>query len=158
LLPSLGFISRRLAEPIPPELANWKHTRYWFRLEDMNKIREDVRFRHNLIHATQEVAQWVPEGDCVFGVHTAISMMYSQRIFQQPPSPAVNDSEFEKISQACHYFFLVRVAGQLGNNHVEAFYPYDRLSANRIEVVQSWEGSRDADAPTAVLLRLKTTP
>jgi hypothetical protein len=56
LVPTLGFISHRLAEPIDPDLANFKHTRYWFRFEDMNKIREDVRFRQNLIRATQEVA------------------------------------------------------------------------------------------------------
>jgi hypothetical protein len=156
LIPTLGFISHRLAEPIDPELANFKHTRYWFRFEDMNKITEDVRFRHNLIRATQEVALRVPEGECVFGVHTAISMLYSQRIFQQPPSPAVTDSDFERLGNACHYFFLVSAPGAVDEHRVEAFYPKERLSPDRIEIVQSWKGPREADAPTAILLRTRT--
>jgi hypothetical protein len=158
LVPSLGFISHRLAEPIAPELANWKHSRYWFRLQDMTEIREDVRFRHDLILATQQVAQWVPEGDCVYGVHTAISMLYSRRVFYQPPSPIVDDSEFEKLSQSCRYFFLVPVAGQIGSHPVNALYPYDRLSREGTELVQVWKGSRDAEVQTAVLLRSKALP
>ena len=156
LTPSLGFISHRLAEPIAPELANWKHTRYWFRLQDMDKIREDVRFRQNLILATQQVAQWVPEGDCVFGVHTAISMLYSRRVFYQPPSPAVDDSEFENLSRGCDYFFLVPVAGQLANRSVNAFYPDDRLSRERTELIHAWKDPREPDAQIAILLRSKT--
>ena len=158
LLPSLGFISHRLAEPIAPDLANWKHTRYWYRLQDVNEIREDVRFRHNLILATRQVAQSVPEGDCVYGVHTAISMLYSRRVFYQPPSPAVDASEFEKLSQGCRYFFLVPVAGQISNHPVDAFYPYNRLSGDAAELVQAWKDPRDADAQTAVLLRSKGLP
>ena len=157
LIPSLGFISHRLAEPIAPELASWKHTRYWFRLQDVNAIREDVRFRQNLILATRQVAESVPESDCVYGVHTAISMLYSRRVFYQPPSPAVDDSDFEKLSQGCHYFFLVPVAGELGNHPVNAFYPYDRLSRDRTELVKEWKDPREGDAQTAVLLRSKAS-
>jgi len=155
LVPTLGFISHRFAEPIDPELASWKHTRYWFRFQDMTKIREDVRFRQDLIRATQGVAPQVPEGECVFGVYTAISMLYGHRIFLQPPSPAVTDSEFERLGQACNYFWLVAAPGTVGERRVEAFYPKERLSPDRIEMVESWKGAREAEAPTAVLLRAK---
>jgi len=158
LMPSVGFISHRLAEPIAPELANWKHSRYWFRLQDINSIREDVRFRQELIFATRQVAQWVPEGDCVYGVHTGISMLYSRRVFYQPPAPDVDDSEFESLSQGCRYFFLVPVAGQIGNHPVNAFYPSDRLAQDRTELIQTWKDPREAGAQTAVLLRSKASP
>ncbi len=157
LLPSLGFISHRLAEPIAPELANWKHTRYWFRLQEMNEIREDVRFRQNLILASRQVAQSVPEDECVYGVHTAISMLYSRRVFYQPPSPAVDETEFEKLSQACPYFFLVPVAGQIANHPVDAYYPNDRLSPGGTEFVHTWKDPRDPNTQTAVLLHSKAS-
>jgi hypothetical protein len=158
LMPSLGFISDRLAEPIAPELANWKHSRYWFRQQDINSVREDVRFRQDLILATRQVAQWVPQGDCVYGVHTGISMLYSRRVFYQPPSPVVDDSEFEKLSQGCRYFLLVPVAGQIGNHPVDAFYPSGRLSQDRTELIQAWKDPHEGDAQTAVLLRSKAPP
>ncbi|MDR3389742.1 MAG: hypothetical protein P4L92_22095 [Rudaea sp.] len=155
LLPSLGFIAHRFNEPIDPELAAWKHTRYWFRLESMEKITADLTFRQNLIHAAREVRQWVPESDCVFGVHTGIAMLYSRRIFLQPPPPtdgAYNLSA-QAPPQACHYFFLMSTAGQIGNYQVDAFYPNDRLPADRVEIVHAWEDAHNA--PTAILLRLK---
>jgi len=51
----------------------------------------------------------------------------------------------------------VSAPGVVDEHRVEAFYPKERLSADRIEIVQSWKGPREADAPTAILLRSKTT-
>ena len=157
LLPSLAFVTQRLAEPLEPELASWKHTRYWFRLNDMDQIRKDVHFRHDLVLATRQVAQSVPQDNCVFGIHAPISMLYSRRIFRQPPSPALGDSEFDKASQGCQYFFLVPLAGQINQHAVDAFYPVERI-ADKSEIVRMWEDDREPNEQTAILLRLKTAP
>ena len=152
LLPSLGFIGHRLTEPIDPELASWKHTRYWFRFEAMDKIRSDVAFRQNLIQASQEIQQWVPEGECVFGVHTAITMLYGRRIVEQPPPPSDSQQIFEARSQACKYFFLVSAPGSIGSDPAPALYPNERLSPEGVETVHVWKDDRDPKNPTAVLL------
>ena len=153
--PSLGFMFERLAEPIEPGMTAWKHTRYWFRTTDMSSIRADVRFRHDLIAAIKDVSQYVPQGECVFGAHAAISMLYSRRVFQQAPSPDVSDADFARLSNGCHYFFLVPIAGQSGNARVEPYYPQDRLLADNIDLVQAWQDPLEPNAPTAILLRQK---
>ncbi len=155
LLPSLGFMAHQLTEPIDPQLANWKHTRYWFRFEAMDKIRSDVAFRQNLIQAAQEIQQWVPEGDCVFAVHTAIAMLYGRRIVEQPAPPSDSQPVFEERSHACKYFFLMSVPGSIGSDPAPALYPNDRLSPDRVEIVHVWNDDRDPKSPTAVLLRRK---
>lgn len=154
LFPSLGFIAHQLAEPIDPQLANWKHTRYWFRFENMDKIRSDVAFRQDLIQASEEIQQWVPKGECAFAVHTGIAMLYGRRIFEQPPPPSDSPPVFDERSRACQYFFLMAVPGPRSDSE-PAFYPVDRLSSDQIETVHVWKDERDPKSPTAVLLRRK---
>jgi hypothetical protein len=156
LAPSLGFIAQRAAEPVDAELAAWKHTRYWYRLQDMDAIRADVAFRRNLVDATRDVPLWVPENDCVFAVHTAIAMLYGRRIFEQPPGPADDTLQFEEGARLCPYFLLMSAPGQVGGRQVEAFYPSARLPEDRIEVVRTWNDPHSPEVTTAILLRLKS--
>ena len=159
LLPSLGFMMQRLSESIDPALASWKHTRYWFRFEGTDRVRADVANRQDLIHAIHEIGQWVPDKECVFGVHTALSMLHSRRIFHSPPPPPNLDStEFNRSVQSCRYFLLlpskgVVVDGSINGGVVGPFYPYDHLDKKTVKIVRTWEDPRDPKIPTAILLK-----
>jgi hypothetical protein len=155
LLPSLGFLVYRLNEPIDSKLANWKHTRYWFRNDSMEKILSDVQFRQNLIQASQDIGQFVPMGKCVYGVHTAIAMLYGRRIFEQPAPPSASPSSFEERSQACEFFFLAAAPGVIGADPAPAFYPNDRLSVDKVEIVHVWNDDSHLNTATAILARRK---
>lgn len=155
LLPSLGFLLHRLNESIDPKLTNWKHTRYWFRNDSMEKILSDVQFRQNLIQASRDIGQFVPKGKCVYGVHTAIAMLYGRRIFEQPAPPSVSPSTFEERSQACEYFFLASAPGLIGADPAPAFYPNDRLSVDKVEIVHVWNDESQPNTATAILARRK---
>jgi hypothetical protein len=157
LLPSLGFVVQRFAAPVDPALAVWKHTRYWYRLQPMETILSDVAFRQDLVRAAREVPQWVPEGTCVYGVHTAITMLYGRRISQQPPAPGGDGARFADVPRACPYYFLLSTPGEIDHEPVGPFYPYDRLPADRLETVHVWHGSAHPQAPVAILLRVKPT-
>lgn len=157
LLPSSGFIVHRFFEPIPPGLAVWKHTRYWYRLEGKEKILDDLAFRQTLIDASTDVPKWVPDRDCVFGVYTAIGMLYGRRIYQQPPSPAVRGKAFEKRSHACPYYFLISSTGRISGYRVGAFYPLRRLPAHRARVLHVWRDGPAPGTPVAILVRLKSS-
>lgn len=154
LLPSLGFIVQRFAEPVDTGLAAWKHTRYWFRFEGMKPILADVAFRDNLIDAFQDIPQWVPNDQCVYGVYTAIGMLYSRRIFQQPPVPANGSETFERVPRACRYFFVMAATGEIGSRKVDAFYPLKRIPPNRVQLVHVWMDPGSRGAPSAMLLRV----
>ncbi len=157
LLPSSGFIAHRFFAPIDSRLSGWKHTRYWFRFEPTSQIKADLIFRQNLVDAAREVPRWVPEGDCVFGVYTAMPMLYSRRIFQQPPAPPDGAGKFSRIPQACRYYFLMSAGGDIGGRRVKAFYPYERLPAKRIKVIHVWMDIDTPGVPSAILLNLKSS-
>ncbi len=155
VLPSTGFLVHRYFEPIPPGLETWKHTRYWFRFKGTEKILADLRFRRNLIDAFTDVPRWVPERDCVFGVYTAIGMLYSRRIYQQPPSPQIRGQTFENRLHACSYYFLMSTPGNIGGLPVDSYYPIKRLPAERVRVVHVWKDADAQAAPVAILVHLK---
>jgi hypothetical protein len=152
-LPSLVFIASRFATPIDPALAQWKHTRYWFRRDDIEVIKRDVAFRQSLVVVTRAIADDVPEGECVMTVHTAIAMLYGRRVAQQPPPPsAVN---FAERLGACRYLLLVSSPAVVYGERVNAYYPAERLSPGMAEPLIQWGDPIDPDHPTAILLRLK---
>ncbi len=152
-LPSLVFIVSRIATPIDPALAHWKHTRYWFRQNDLDAIERDVAFRESLIVATRGIAEHVPEGECVMTVHTAIAMLYGRRVAQQPPPPSATNF-MERLS-ACHYLLIVSSPTAINGEHVDAYYPIDRLSPDAAVPLIQWSDPLDPEHPVAILLRLK---
>jgi hypothetical protein len=152
-VPSFVFIASRFAAPIDPELAHWKHTRYWFRGNDIDAIRKDLAFRQSLIVASRGIADHVPEKECVMTVHTAIAMLYGRRVAQQPPPPSV--ANFDARISACRYVLLVSSPTVIGGEHIDAFYPGARLPPDRVEFVQGWPDPVEPENPTAILLRLE---
>jgi hypothetical protein len=155
MLPSLAFMAGRFAEPVDARFEPWKHTRYWYRNQGIDKIEADVAYRADLIRASSDVGQWVPQGDCVFAVHTAIPMLYGKRIFRVPPAPSVDVEQFERRSRECRYFFLISGEGIIGKEAVGAFYPQERLPSDRLEILHVWDDSTEAGAVSAILLRTK---
>lgn len=153
-LPSDAFMGNRFLEPVATELTSWKHTRYWYRPWSVETVRSDVAFRQNLIEALRDTQQRVPENDCIFGVHTAIGMLYARRIFVQPPPPLVDADEFDRRIKGCPYAFLMSVRTEVSGEPVNAFYPLDRL-ASRYETIHVWDDPNDPQAPIAILVRLK---
>ena len=154
LLPSTGFIAHRLNEPIAAELTGWKHTHFWYQLDGMDRIVATLRYRGSLVRAASELQRWVPEGECVYGVHIALDMLYGRRIVRQPPEAREN-KPFEELPKACRFFFLVNRGGQIGNFGAGPFYPRERLPADRIETLHVWEDAGGGTLPTAILVRVK---
>lgn len=159
IAPSLIFIDGRLREPVASDMTHWKHTRYWLRPSpgDLAAARADVAHRQSLIKALRQTEQLVDKGACIFGVHTAIGMLYAHRVFVQPPPPSADSTEFERRILDCPYALLTSVVGVIGSDRVSAFYPYDRLP-NDVRTVQVWVDSGDPQAPVAVLVRLSPPP
>lgn len=157
LLPSSAFIAHRFVQPIEPELAAWKHTRYWFRLNSIEKIHADLAFRQTLLGANREIQQWVPAGECAYGVHAGIAMLYGRRVVWQPPPPDGDaDKSFETLPGGCRYFFLVSAPGQIGDYAVAAMYPLKRLPEGSVETVHVWTDPNNSNAYAAVLLQAKS--
>jgi hypothetical protein len=152
-MPSIAFFTERFFDPIPPELVYWKHTRYWYRVQSVEQILSDLQFRSNLITASEALQQWVPEGQCVFTVHTAIVMLYGRRVSQQPPPPHLDDAGFAKRGSECEYFLLLSSPGSVGDEAVAPFYPAERFPANAMQEIHSWTDPNAPDHLVAVLLR-----
>jgi hypothetical protein len=155
VLPSLIFTANRFFEPIATPLASWRHSRYWYRPWSVEIVRSDIAFRQHLIDALRDTRQRVPESDCIFGVHTAIGMLYARRVFVQPPPPRVDAEEFDRRMKGCSYAFLMPVRTELGGEPADAFYPKDRLTTGAYETVHVWDDPNDQRSPIAILVHLK---
>ncbi len=154
VLPSMMFITRRFAEPIEPALSQWKHTRYWYRRDDMANIRADVTFRQSLVEASGGVGAFVPQGECIYAVHTALVMLYSRHVVEQPPAPG---GDIDASMHHCSFVLLMSAPGQIGSQAVDAYYPNDALAADAIELLHVWNKPDDAKHPTALMLRRKAS-
>ena len=151
LAPSLGFVLARATAPVAPQLAVWKHTRYWYRLDPPQQIAADVAFRQQLIALNRDLAQTLPPGACVFAVHTAIAMLYGGHIAYQPPPPE-RLAGWPAPRPDCAYLLSVSAPGVIAGVAVPAFYPLQNLDQGAAHALRAWPDSGDGAGSDGVLL------
>ena len=156
LLPVLVYMTGRYLAPIDPSLTSWKHTSYWFGVRDIEEVRADVALRQLIVDASRGVRDYVPEGECVLAIRTALTMLYSHRIVQQFPPPSQTNTEvLDKKVRSCPNVFMLGVPGHVDQEPVGAYYPTDRLSADAFQFVRAWSNPASPEDPIAILLRSK---
>ena len=151
-IPQLLLTTKRFLQPLPDELANFRHNASWYALDPAD-ARANVIFDKLLIEHIKSLPHLVPENDCIYSIKPSLIGYYAGRISMIPPRPNFNAASFNVYLKqtGCRYFYLM---GFLSPSYPIAYYPLARLG-DALAVVSVSPGSPDPGRPVGILATLK---
>jgi hypothetical protein len=133
-----------------PDIAPFTRNRKWLRSSDLGTAEAEAVLRRDLIFSLRQVAEQVPEEQCVYAVATPLVMLYSHRGALLPPGPTRSDSDFVVGTRKCRYFVTLAIAP--GRGEYVPFYPVARLKQEKGIVYRPMAVPDHADAEPLVIL------
>lgn len=152
-IPQCVFNIRRLAAPVSPALASFKHESGWYQ-PNFHKADASLRATAALIAILQSLPRLVPRGQCILSIEPSITALYAHRLSYAPPAASTGPRAFWRglVSEHCRYALLVAFGSP---SFPGSFYPLRRLHnqfKRRIPLVKAEMLYGGAHAPLVSLL------
>ncbi len=128
MLPTNLYAVHRLFTSIPPELSDYRNTRYWMTEPDNLQTEVSIIILNRMIESYKDAKQFIPEKDCVYSVHQEQFMFYTRRIAMPPPNAdIVTEKTFKKGVRKCEY---VQITHTTSHPYYPGGYPINELGGN----------------------------
>jgi hypothetical protein len=155
MLPVTSSLLHRAYAGTPPDLAAYKHDRAWFYSTDLPSARASAKGSRQLFRALRKVSTIVPVTDCIFSFHTALVMLYANRVSGVLPPPSASGAQFTYGTRGCRYMVAMPLTSI--NNDYPKFYPLARVVGDsRYAIIPIMpRNARPGDKPVLYLIRRK---
>jgi hypothetical protein len=120
------FVLSRAYAATPPGLTPYKHDRAWFYAKDLDAAIASAKGSRDIFHALNKVATMVPENECIFSFHTALVMLYTNRVSGVYPPPSASMAQFDYGTRGCSYMVALPLTSI--NNDFPEYYPLQRIA------------------------------
>ncbi len=138
LMPSYFYIGQRWLEggQLLASEVEFTQTKRWYSRSDLASAQRDLRVRRSLAQLMTQVAQWVPEDECIYFIRPPDLMLLSRRLSFEPPTRHQGALEGGRCP-----WFLVTVLSHpsapgplyplpyLEPRHIRAFYTHQHKEA-----------------------------
>jgi hypothetical protein len=132
ILPGAALTAARAVHPLTRDTPALRHLPEWYRGDPVvSQWLAEVHL--GTVEGLRQMADLVPEGECVYATAPLLTTFYSGHGAMIPPLESVDDAAFaEALSRApCRFFVLTLMPGR---GFTASFYPGERIRA-RVEIV-----------------------
>ncbi len=144
--PSAVLIATRFMLPMPPQIAPFKRSVYWYQ-ESPVVAASGVVAAQAVVSHLKIIAASVPESECIYAIKPSIVAFYSGRRAVAPPPSRLDAAGFSAaLAHGCRYFYLTSFTSP---SYGSPYYPSERLSGE-LELVSA-AIDLAPDVPAAVL-------
>lgn len=150
--PNLVLTVERFMTTVEKELEPYTRSSAWY-VSSILHARGAISFNNVFKRSLQRSSEFVPAGECIYGIKPSIIALYSNRLSKEPPPANVGDEDFDNALKEmnCGYFYMISDTSPTYNT---AFYPYERLK-DRVDILEIYGSKITENRPKAMLAKWK---
>ncbi len=104
-IPAVLHTATRLSEPIPPHLADYRHTIIWIAGQDTVDAIDTAAARDRLIRDMRVIEEMTAEGSCVYTEFPPLVRLFAKRPALAPPWD--RPAERYRFPLTCRYYYMI---------------------------------------------------
>ncbi len=149
-IPAVLHTATRLSEPIPPFLADYRHTVIWITGQDTAHAINTAAARDGLIRDMRVIEEMTEENSCVYTEFPPLVRLFAKRAALTPPWD--NPGERYGFPLACRYYYMI--PPMLSGYDARTGLPPDIPGRSKILHLSNSPRDRTGREKLGVLLRL----